>query len=363
MDANVFMDEELIALLPEVASPQSLYISDKLPCHTKIISQQPIANILKQFKRQQWSECLYARQQDVPHILRYQNTDGSWKQDFDENTFRHWIAETESNVAICHMEHPALGKGVFVMPGKVLRRGTFIISSGIIQLYPSREDLATKVHCSALQNLHSMDKTIYGLINPAVRGGFLDFVNHAPNPDELDHFVFQTPTLRKNVATANLRSRIRFFQGYAVMGVEATEDISGGEFGRQLLWSYALPDEYLAPDDFLPTKKLFLFDARPEHAGEVIDPTRYFLKTIQIYFDTGDMLFHPVSEKTRWEILESHPDERLCIATEDPYSTIQGEKVVSPISYGFLQEYLRQNPGADRIILQVPSDKHFEMFR
>ena len=50
------------------------------------------------------------------------------------------------------------------------------------------------------------------------------------------------------------------------MGVEVIDDIMGGHEGKQLLWSYARADEYIAQN-----QPLFLFDNRPLHSGKIID--------------------------------------------------------------------------------------------
>lgn len=78
------------------------------------------------------------------------------------------------------MENKNVGKGIFISPGKILPKSTFIFSSGIIKLDPSKKELETKNHCSALQDLTTQERKIYGLIDPEKIGGVLDLINHAP---------------------------------------------------------------------------------------------------------------------------------------------------------------------------------------
>jgi hypothetical protein len=261
------------------------------------------------------------------------------------------VTAIEENTVICDMENQSVGKGVFVSPGKILPANTFIPSSGIIKLNPSMLELATKVHCSALQDLESCQKPIIGIIDPEVQGGLLNLINHAPTEDELANFIFAKSFSTKSVAIANLRSIIKFYQGFAIMGVEVMEDINGGEFGQQLLWSYARPDEYL---DASSRKSFLLFDCRPRSNGEILDPQYYSLKEIEIFIDTGEILLRQVAVLTRWEIMETSPETHLVVAPEDPYSFNLSKPVQSPVTYKTLQIYLKSNPLAERIILKVP---------
>jgi hypothetical protein len=196
------------------------------------------------------------------------------------------------------MGNKSLGKGVFVPYGKKLPQGTFIPSSGIIKLDPSEEELATKVHCSALQDLKTPKKTIYGIIDPAQIGGILDLINHAPDKNELMNFNFRNPSIKKRVSTSNLHSTIKFYNGYAIMGLEALEDIDGGELGQQLLWSYARTCEYLNQNNSkLEHSALYLFDN--VYQGKIIDPHHYSLRTIDIFIDKGKLMVQKIASLTR----------------------------------------------------------------
>jgi hypothetical protein len=64
-------------------------------------------------------------------------------------------------------------------------------------------------------------------------------------------------------------------------------------------------------------------------------------------------MFRKVASLSRLELMESHPESKLIISTEDPYSWSQSEAIQSPITHGFLQRYLKHNPCVDRIILSV----------
>ena len=142
-------------------------------------------------------EGLYVTKNDLGKINRYKSPDGSYKNDFDTKQFCRWVKTIENNTAICDMQNKSIGKGVFVPYGKKLPKGTFIPSSGIIKLDPTEHELATKVHCSALQDLNTDAKKIYGFIDPSQTGGILDLVNHAPDKNELANFDFQNPTIKK----------------------------------------------------------------------------------------------------------------------------------------------------------------------
>ncbi len=345
-------EDVLISLLPSYTPPKIFLVGDKLPCHGEKIKIRPIESILKKIKRDMWIEGLYARKKDLDKIRRYQNPDHSYKTNFDETKFFSWIKSIEENTALCDMENKNLGKGVFVPPRKILIAGTFIPSSGIIKLNPTKEELETKIHCSALQDLNSPERKIVGFIDPDKQGGILDFINHAPSVEELSNFRFKNSFDINTVATANLKSTIKFYNGYAIMGLEACNDIQGGKYGKQLLWSYALPDEYLANPDKHQT--LLLFDNRTQHNGEIIDSSNYSLREIDIFIDTGELLIRKVTTLTRWEIMESSPNLLLVISTEDPFSLTQSEPIQSPISYGLLQNYLLKNPDADRVIFKIP---------
>jgi hypothetical protein len=253
------------------------------------------------------------------------------------------------------MENKNMGKGVFVPPGKKLPRGVFIPSSGIIKLDPTIEELETKIHCSALQNLNSPEKIIVGFIDPEEIGGILNFINHAPDKEELINFIFKKDYIKENVATSNLTSTIKFYDGYAIMGLEALEDINGEDQGTQLLWSYARSCEYLINDQFRSnTKKIILFDNRNKHNGEMIDTDEYALRVITIFIDAGELMLRKVASLTRWELMESSPEAGLVISSEDPYSITQAKTVQSLIPHKFLQTYLKQNPMVDRVIIQAP---------
>lgn len=347
--------EDLVALLPFYAVPTVFLMADGLPCHGAQIQKLPIDRLLKKLKRQVWVEGLYVKKNDLARVFRYKNPDGSYKNDFDENQFLAWVKNIEENTALCEMENTQVGKGIFVPPGKKFPKASFIPASGIIKLDPGREELETRVHCSALQDLNSPQRKIYGLIDPEIKGGILDLINHAPDREEMANFSFKKPSVKQYAATSNLQSVIKFYQGYAIMGVEAREDIDGGEHGRQLLWSYARPDEYLALAPFQAGEAgVFLFDNRSEHNGEVLDASRYALRKINIFIDSGEPILRQVASVTRWELMTSAPETGLLIASEDPYSSTQSDPIQSSIPHGFLQAYLKQNPLADRIIISVP---------
>ena len=250
---------------------------------------------------------------------------------------------------LCDMENKDIGKGVFVPQGKTLPKGTFIVSSGIIKLDPNEDELATKVHCSALQDFDTPTKKIYGLIDPAQQGGILNFINHAPDMNELPNFEFKNHLIKEKVATSNLKSKIKFYNGYAIMGVEVTMDINGGDYGTQLLWSYARTSEYLDPEPFtLGHTNLLLFDNRNEYQGKFIDPSHYALAKINIFIDTGALKIQKIVSMTRWELMEDfHAPGFLTLTNPDVLS--------QPflIEKKCLQDYLLNNPRANRIILDV----------
>ena len=348
------LSENYISLLPNYISPSTLLIADRLPCHAAKIKSVAIKSILKKLKRETWVEGLYAREKDLTKIRRYKNTNGNYKNDFNENQFLAWIKAIEDNTAICEMENIKIGKGIFIPPQKKLSKGVFIPSSGIIKLDPTKEELETENHCSALQDLNSPKKTIYGFINPETKGGMLDLINHAPNLDELENFKFKNPAVKKMVATANLQSAIKFYNGYAIMGAEVIQDINGGEYGKQLLWSYAQPDEYLPHYPFILNNSILsLFDNRNEHNGETIDVNNYSLREINIFLDTGKTILLKVACLTRWELMEGDPESKLVFSIEDPYLSTQSKAIQSPIYYGYLQTYLKKNPAADRVIIKI----------
>ncbi len=346
--------ESLVSLLPSYNTPLTLLYGNGLPCHGAKIESISTEYILSKIKRQVWIEGLYARKTDLSKIIRYKSLDGNYKNDFDKKQFLDWVIITENNTALCEMENENVGVGVFVPPGRILPQGTFIPSSGIIKLEPTIEEFETKINCSALQNLNSTEKKIIGFIDPEKMGGILNFINHAPDKEEITNFTFKEPSTEKNITTSNLKSIIKFYNGYAIMGLEAFEDIIGGEHGTQLLWSYARSCEYIGNDLFRPcNKSILLFDNRNTHNGEIIDVNKYTLKEITIFIDTGDLILRKVASLTRWELMERSPESNLFMATENPFSITQPNPVQSHISYKYLQTYLKQNPLADRVIIQV----------
>lgn len=350
------MYKYLISLLPLVSTPTMLFYSDKLPCLSIKIERTPIKFILDKLKRKCWTEGLYAKKKDLAQIKRYKNSKSQYKNDFDERQYLTWVKAIEENTAICEMENKNVGKGVFVLPEKTLPKGTFIPSTGIIKLDPTVEELETKNHCSALQDLNTIDRKIYGLIDPEKQGGILDLINHAPDDEELNNFNFRNAAIKENVATSNLKGAIKFYNGYAIVGIEAFQDIEGGKHGKQLLWSYAQPDEYLPRrESKLKSSILLLFDKRGERNGKIIDVNNYSLKIIDIYFDIGELTLLKIASLTRWELMNSAPESEFNFSIEDPYSSAQSEIVRSPVTYVFLQSYLKQNPHADRIIIKVPA--------
>lgn len=335
-------NEEYVSLLPFYVTPTTLLVSERL-------INTPIEKILSELNREIWVEGLYVQKNDIDKIKRYKNSQGIYKNDFNEEQFIKWVKLLDENTALYEMENKTIGRGVFVPPGKTLPAGTFIPSSGIIKLNPSYEELATKTHCSALQDLNSPQREIIGLIDPALRGGLLDFINHAPDSDEIENFIFKNSATKNNVAMANVKSTIKFYNGYAIMGVEVFKDINGHVHGKQLLWSYARADEYIENNICL-----CLFDNRDECSGKIIDINAYSLKEITIFLDAGELMLRRVASLTRWEIMEKSPKAKLIISTEDPYSLQQSEAIQSPISYGFLQASLRKNPIADRVVIRLP---------
>ncbi len=349
------MLDDFISLLPFYSTPASFLLGDGLPCSAAKIEDTPIENILLKLKRKAWAEGLYVKKNDLSRIKRYKDSNGHYMNDFNEKQFLQWVRTIEDNTAICEMENKHVGKGVFVPPEKKLPKGTFIPSSGMIKLDPTKEELETKNHCSALQDLNSPERKIYGFIDPEVKGGILDLINHAPNEEEIANFKFKNPSVRENAATSNLNSTIKFYNGYAIMGVEAFQDINGGKNGKQLLWSYAQLDEYFPDKPFnLDNPTLLLFDNRDEYNGKIINPDNYSLRKIDIFIDTGDTILRKVASLTRWELMEADPKLSFTFSIKDPYSTIQSEVMPSSIFNGFLQTYLKQNPAADRIILLAP---------
>lgn len=353
--------ETLVSLLPSYRAPIMLLCGNGLPCHGAKIESKPIDYVLRKIKRQIWVEGLYVLSEDLNKIIRYKNPDGNHKNDFDAGQFVEWMTTIENNTALCDMENKSVGSGVFVPPGKLLPRGTFIPSSGIIKLEPTIEEFETKINCSALQNLHSPKKEIVGLIDPERRGGILNFINHAPDKDEITNFIFNGSSTEKNVATSNLKSIIKFYNGYAIMGLEAFDDIHGGEHGTQLLWSYARTCEYIGNDPSKScNKSILLFDNRNKHNGEIIDINKYTLRVITIFIDSGELILQKVASLTRWELMENSPESGLIMSIEDSYSTMQSKPVQSPIPHRLLQTFLKKNPLANRMIIQVPILKEME---
>ena len=98
---------------------------------------------------------MYVKKNDLDKVKRYKRSDGSYKNDFNALQFLEWVKNIENNTVICGMDNKSIGKGVFVAQGKKLAKGTFIPSSGIIKLNPTKQELATKAHCSALQNFNT----------------------------------------------------------------------------------------------------------------------------------------------------------------------------------------------------------------
>lgn len=170
----------LESILPLYTAPKTIRVCNKLLCHQAKIEEVPIEHILKELKREKWIEGLYAQKNDLSKIKRYKYPNGSYKNDFNVAQYLTWIKNIEDNTVICDMENKNVGKGIFISPGKILPKSTFIFSSGIIKLDPSKKELETKNHCSALQDLTTQERKIYGLIDPEKIGGVLDLINHAP---------------------------------------------------------------------------------------------------------------------------------------------------------------------------------------
>ncbi len=356
MHLSFLEQENLIALLPAPHSPATLIVGNTLPCNQIKIDSSPTAQFINGLNRQIWAEGLYAREADLEKIKRYKNQDGSYKNDFDATQFLQWVNTIEDNVAICDMENTDMGKGVFVPFGKKLSQGTFIPSSGIIKLDPTNKELATKVHCSALQDLNTPTKKIYGFIDPAQIGGILDLINHAPDRDEMLNFDFQSITIKESVAVSNLKSTIKFYNGYAIMGLEVFEDINGGEYGRQLLWSYARSCEYLEENTLTPGKStLLLFDNRDKHNGKIIDSRHYSLRKIDIFINRGKLMLQKIASLTRWELMEDAPDSGDLISMGFNLAN-QSEDKQFLVEKKFLQQYLKNNDVANRIILDISVD-------
>lgn len=343
-----FSQESIVSLLPSYCTPEELLIGDGLPCHGARICNRPTKSILKKINRQVWVEGLYVKNEDLNKIIRYKNFDGSYKNDFDRQKFSEWMKNIENNTALCEMESKSLGSGIFVPPGKKLPQGTFIPSSGIIKLNPTIEELETKSNCSALQNLNSLNKEIVGIIDPEKIGGILNFINHAPDKDEIANFKFKKSFDQNNIATANLRCVIKYYNGYAVMGLESVEDIHGGAHGVQLLWSYARTCEYIRNDSSASTcKRILLFNNRDKSNGETIPENTYSLMIVTVFINTGDPILRKAVSFTRWEVMEKSPESCLLMAMEDPFSGTLSEPIQSYIPYKYLQTYLMKNVLAD----------------
>lgn len=356
---NTAIKDGFISLLPTYIPPRILLMGTGLPCHAKQISSKSIDYILKKIKRNTWQEGLYVQEKNLKKIPRYKNADGSYKNEFDKKIFFSWVQSIEDNTALCEMDNKRVGKGVFVPPGKKLPQDTFIPSSGIIKLAPTIEELETKINCSALHDLDSSDKRIIGLIDPEKKGGILNFINHAPDQAELSNFVLRNPLYKKMIATSNLRSTIKFYNGYAIMGLEAPEDICGGKFGKQLLWSYARSCEYLENKQFKSSgKRLYLFNNDDKHNGEIIDPCHYVFRVIEIFIEVGKLIPIKVASLTRWEIMEKNPDAYLITSSGDSATFTQFEHKQTFIPYKLLQKQLQLNTKAARIIIQTTSLKN-----
>jgi hypothetical protein len=340
-------DDNIVSLLPSYSAQKTISISQKLFCHGGKLEIRPIDYILNEINRQRWVEGLFVNSIDSPKIKRYNDSEQLFKNDFNQLEYLAWVKAIEDNTTICNMENKNVGKGVFVLPKKVLPQKTFIPSSGIIKLNPTTEELETKINCSALQDLELDKPNIIGFIDPEKMGGILNLINHAPDKDELANFDFISPSIQTQIATYNLKCLTKFYNGYAIMGLEVVNDIYGGEYGNQLLWSYAQPWEYI--NDYSEScKPLFLFDARERYNGEIIDINSYALKIIDIYIDTGKSMIHKVAALTRWELLISSPEKRLMVTSQDQSYTIQ-----SPILYSYLQFHLQKYPLANRIVLKI----------
>ncbi len=197
-----------------------------------------------------------------------------------------------------------------------------------------------------MQNLDSLQKKIIGFIDPEKKGGILNFINHAPDKNELAHFDFKDTTIEEKVATSNLKSMIKFYDGYAIMGLEVVDDIAGGQYGTQLLWSYARSCEYIEK------KHLLLFNKIAKYQGETLELSKYDLKIISIFIDTGDLQLKKVAAMTRWELMENSPQAGLFVKIPDPDANAHAEQMQTVIPYKVIQAHLNNNPLADRVIIQ-----------
>ena len=350
-------EEHFVSLLPLYSSPETLLISNSLPFPGKEIESKPTAQIIKDLERHSWVEGLFVRKNDLDRVKRYTNRDKRYKNDFDAHQFLSWVKSIEENTVLCDMEHKAMGKGVFVPCGKKLPKGTFIPSSGVIKLDPTAEEMATKIHCSALQDLNSLTKTIYGFIDPCRKGGILNFINHAPDENEMAYFDFLHPAIKDKIMTSNLKSTIKFYDGYAIMGLEVIRDIEGGDYGQQLLWSYARSCEYLESDESQVTRTtLQLFDNRNGYSGKTIDSGDFTLRNINIFIDNGKEI-KKITSLTRWELMEDSPGFGFILLT-DNQGINRGEAKQLFIDKKMLQAYLQKKPRADRIILDVKNQSN-----
>lgn len=351
MDSEILSkNEKLLPLLPLYGAPLGLLYSDQLPLYAKKIEDQPYLDILQLTRRIMFTEGLYVRKKDLIKLNRYKNSKGSYRNDFDKNQFFEWIIIIENNTMLCEMDHPFMGKGVFVPPRKKLPRGTFIPSSGIIKFNPSKKELATKVQCSALQDLNTAEKRIVGLIDPQKIGGIMNFINHAPDKEEINYFTFASSSIKENIAISNLKSKIKFYNGYAIMGLEVMEDLDGGKFGKQLLWSYAHYCEYSLLSN---KKRILLFDNREQYSGLTIDTNLYQLSEVAIFIDTGKLNLQEVACLTKWEIMETPSESKMIISIEYISHHIKQTCKDYSISYQLLQHQLRKNPNLNQIIIPL----------
>ncbi len=348
---NLPLPDGFYEILPSSSFPNGLPISDKPPT---LDGKIEVKNILsaqvweEKFKRK-WHDGLIGKTSELKEFDKLVSDYKDQPLTFTSQDFLKLAQVFYSKIAICKIDND-IRWGLFVRPGQVLKKGSLLLYSGILDF--SLNGLKNNSHALAVPNklnkcIALVDPTRYGY------GGLCDLSNHGFTKKQLEtFFIFKNPNVLETIATSNLQLVGGYYNGLPVYFLEVNEDILPGQ---QLLWHYSPPSEFLDQNGNLK-KPMQLFGKN----GQAIASDQYTFNYCQIVVRStinAESDFSCLS-LPRWQIEYLAFQDIFHSLEEGEYFSIKSDPLGYKVPRKLIKETLEKNPEDVSFFFAAPDQKN-----